>query len=571
LYYIFGFSIGIIISFNVDNITIDRPNKIIQDFPAIIDGKVLKVMKSTEKYQRLLVEGTFDAKALPLLENQRILLFVTGLQFKNIRFESGDKIFAECLSNAPKPKSFETDFPQDKYAASLDVKWIAMASSRNVAKTGTEVNFISYKDEQLKSIQEKIKQLFSAKSYAIVTALLTGDKTNIDYETKQVFSLTGTAHVLAVSGLHVGIIATMIYFLLGFVRLPWLKFAIFSASITLFVIFSGMQASAIRAGIMAILYLLSITSQRKTSAINIISIAILIILIVFPEMLYSVGFHLSIAAISGIALLFQPMLKFFESFIKSKNLIVQYLIASISISLTASIVVSPLVAYYFQVFSIISPLTNLFVIPLMTLSMSFSIIALLLSYNFIPLAEIYASAGGYLIELSLKINNYAVDLPYSFVSGEGVMLISIMTSLGLIYLIYSKKLPQFVFRLASIIIIFMGMFLFENKTDEGVKIIPRQQFVALELTDVNKTKTFLIFDRMPSQKPKSDYYFEKYLNKNKEFTIYYSGNAGLNIVDRIKYKTGIRNFEMDIPFQKMIENKLKLQVRIPQIITENEN
>ncbi|MFH1052139.1 MAG: ComEC/Rec2 family competence protein [bacterium] len=567
-YYLTTLCFGIWFTYQINEIKIITPDKVYQKIPALIQGKIVKTIKVSKTRATFIVQGDFDGQALPYLKNQRILLTIFGLKYRPMKLETGMSIFADVTANTPRKPQLTTDFPENDFAASLDVKWIASTSSRFVAILNTPSGFLNFKDKQVKAIQERINLLFPENSSPIVTALLTGDKTKLSNETKKLFSYSGTAHVLAVSGLHVGIIATIVFFLLGFIRNNWLKFLIFSFLIISFVILSGMQASALRAGLMAILFVYSKTLQRHANPLNIISIAILLLLIIYPEMLYSAGFQMSVSAIIGIILLFQPIRKFFQTIIKHENIIVNFIISSLAITLSASIIVAPLVAYYFKVYSVVSPLANLLVIPLMTLGMSFSIIALLLSYIYFPIASIYALSADYLISLSQRINEWAVELPHSYLIGDNLIFPAVLISFAIVYITLSSNIKQICFRLSyAVIVVLFVYFLFPERAINEVKIYPREQYVAIELPNFRDQKSFVLIDRKPRQKPLRDFPMFNYLKDIKQpAKLYYSGNAGLSIVDDLKKSSHFKSFEMDLDFQREVQKLLNIKEEIPQII-----
>jgi competence protein ComEC len=570
-YYTTAFCLGIWFIFQLNQINPKIPEKIYQEFPALVQGEIVKIIKISNNQAKIIVDGTIDAQPLPILHNQKILLTIYGLKSKNLTFQPGMHIFADINTRAPRKPQLPTDFPENNYAASLDVKWIASSPVRNIAIISPAQGYKLILHNLVQNIQNRINVLFSKNSAPIITALITGDKTKIPYETKQLFSLSGTAHILAVSGLHVGIIATIIFFLLGFIKNNWLKFFVFSLMLCVFILLSGLQPSALRAGLMAVLFVYSKTLQRHTNALNIVTIAILIILIVYPEMFFSAGFQMSVSAIIGIVLLMKPIENIFKLFIKSNNFLINFIITSFTITLSASIIVTPLVAYYFKVFSIVSPIANLIVIPLMTLGMCFSIIALIFSYIYIPVAGIYALSADFLINLSQSINKWAVELPSAYLTGESLVFPAILISLAIIYLAFSSNIKQIIFRLIlSSMTIIILLSVFNNQSNETLKIYPREQYVALILPAFNNSKSIILIDRKPAQKPHYDIGMMNYLkNIKSSFTIYYSGNAGLSIVDKLKYSQNIKFYEIDNNFQKLLQDLLKIKEPLPKIITEN--
>lgn len=572
-YYTTAYCLGIWFIFQLNQIYPKIPDKIYQEFPALIQGEIVKIIKISNHQAKFVLDGVIDAQPLPKLHNQKFLLTVYSLKSKKITFEPGMHIFANVIARTPRKPQLPTDFPENNYTASLDVQWIASTPIRNVAVVSPSKGYKLILHNLTQNIQNRIKILFSKNSSPIIIALITGDKTKIPYETKQLFSLSGTAHILAVSGLHVGIIATIIFFLLGFAHNNWLKFIIFSFLLIIFIIFSGLQPSALRAGLMAILFVYSKTLQRHTNALNIVAIAILIILIVYPEMIFSAGFQMSVSAIIGIILLMKPIENLLRLLVKSNNYFIKFIISSLTITLSASIIVTPLVAYYFKVFSIVAPLANLIVIPLMTLGMCFSIIALILSYIYIPIASIYALSADFLINLSQSINKWAIELPSAYLTGESLVFPAILISLAIIYLALSSNIKQVIFRLLlSSLIIFFLLSIFNNPSSKTLKIYPREQFVALILPKYNNTKSIILIDRKPWQKPHYDIGMMNYLkNLKSSLIIYYSGNAGLSIVDKLKYTQKLKFYEIDNNFQKKIQELLKVNEPLSKIILLKNN
>ena len=115
-----------------------------------------------------------------------------------------------------------------------------------------------------------------------------------------------------------------------------------------------------RAGFMAVAYLLVYTVQRKGEPLNIFALVLFFILFFSPEMIYSAGFHMSAGAILGITLFYKPIRNFFKNLFKINNIVYDKVINSFSITFAVSLIVSPIVAYYFNVFSIISPYSSFF-------------------------------------------------------------------------------------------------------------------------------------------------------------------------------------------------------------------
>lgn len=568
-YIVLSLYIGFWLANYSDDLEIEAPDKLIPETEAIIEGKVEKIITQKSNYLRCIVSGSIDTKEISKIDASGILLSIIKLKENPLALEEGCSIYANVKARLPKCDNISTDFPEKQYAKSLAVQWIARSKAINTAIISPPSFFQSEINRAVRKIKVLCYSLYPKETRGIAAALITGDKTGIPIETKNNFSFAGTAHVLAVSGLHVGIIAASIFVLLGFIPRSWLKFFVFITLLSMFIIISGMQPSAVRAGIMAALILFAKTAQRKINIINILSAAVIILLLLNPGLIYSAGFQMSVASIIGIAFFFNKIRILLEGISDSKNKILNYIRSSIAITISASITVSPIVAYYFEVFSIVSPLTNLFVIPLMTLGLIFALLAIFTSIFSFGIAALYADSSNFLFGLANKINNMAIELPYSYIQGETTVYIAFVISIIIVYMIYSNTLKRFTFRLLSSgFAIVLCLLIFKASEDkEEIEIIPRNQFVASIIPIENNKKFVYIADRKPAQYPFRDFSFEKYLLKQSDTLIFgYGGNAGIALLDEIKKNKEYKTFELPIDIQLKLNELLIGSRALPQII-----
>ncbi|OGU17452.1 MAG: hypothetical protein A2X61_08950 [Ignavibacteria bacterium GWB2_35_12] len=565
-YLILGLTIGFCISAQLNQLSFNTPNKIIPTSSALLEGRIVKTLKKTSYSYRCIVEGKVDHKALPLIKNTNVILNIKGLNKNPIELFAGNDIACPVKIRLPHKAVLPTEINEEQYAASIDVQWIADASAKKISiiRRHNDINF--YRELVVSEIERKIDLLFSEKNFGIILALLTGDQTRVPQTLRRDFSLTGTTHVLSVSGLHVGVIAAVLFILLGFVRMKWLKLVFFTILVSAFVVMTGMQPPAIRAGIMAVIALLINTTQRRVSAINVIALSIILVIIFSPNLIYSMGFQMSAAAMLGIAFLYHPFRKALLNLIKLDNKVSNYIISSIAITFSASIIVSPIVAYYFKVFSIISPIANIFIIPLYSIAMIFALMAVGLSYISTWLGLAYASSTDFLIALSVWLNKFLLKIPLSSLEGNITILFSVLISIGLIYALLSNSRKQLLFRLGiSVCVCYMSLALYNGTTDKReIKIYPRENYVAA-FVPISENKTFILLsDRKPAQYPSRDYSMERLLLENPDsLVIGYTGNVGINITDKLKYRRSIQHFPVSLDLQIKIEKVLNIETHLP--------
>lgn len=207
----------------------------------------------------------------------------------------------------------------------------------------------------------------SAGAQRFVVALLLGNSRLIDPATRQEFSTAGVAHVLALSGLHVGFIALIIWLLLfplDYLRLKKLRLLLTLAVIVLFAVFTGLSPSVVRATVMIGFVFAAFIFNRRAQALNALAMAALAILLFTPSALYSVGFQLSFITVLAVLLLARVP----ESF-KSSHRWINGITSTVITSLVAMLVTIALTAHYFHTISLMSVLTNLLILPVLPVFM----------------------------------------------------------------------------------------------------------------------------------------------------------------------------------------------------------
>jgi len=239
---------------------------------------------------------------------------------------------------------------------------------------------------------------------ALLLAFLAGRRDYLSRNTKKNFKKLGIYHLLALSGLHLGILWMVAEVLLTFLRIqkPYSGF-IATLILAFFVITVGIRPSLMRALFLTSVLVFSYSFSRKHISLNALGVAGFISLLYDPTWVMNVGFLLSYLATSGI-LLALPLLRF-------KNLpkFFRMVAFSLSISTVAQISTFPLVAFAFREIPLSGPLANLLTIPLLTLILAESVLLLLFSTTFLrtPLTAILnflLTLFSKLLNLSEKIN-----------------------------------------------------------------------------------------------------------------------------------------------------------------------
>jgi competence protein ComEC len=220
--------------------------------------------------------------------------------------------------------------------------------------------------------RQRIREHFQSRTdtevAGLLSALILGDKSDVDPELKSAFVETGVVHVLAVSGLHVGYVLLILVILTSFLRVPWgWDRLVILLGLLVFVVLTGGKASVVRAAIMAGLYVIAPVINRPTDGWNIIATAAFLILIFNPLTVVDLGFLLSFSAVISIVFFY----RFFERVLPEKlrpshikNRFLKGIWGLFLVSLSAQIGTLPLTAYYFGILPVVALIANVVIVPL---------------------------------------------------------------------------------------------------------------------------------------------------------------------------------------------------------------
>ena len=199
----------------------------------------------------------------------------------------------------------------------------------------------------------------------------------ITSDLKDVYSIVGSSHILALSGIHLTILYGILSLLTFRRRRQWLIQGILLLGIWTYVFLVGMPVSIVRSALMLSIYSLMTLSGRGKSPLNTLSFAALVILLVQPFALYDIGFQLSFLAVLSLVLFYRRLAGWLPSFIK-RNKVLKSIADIAVVALAAQIGTAPLVAYYFGRFSCCFLLANYIVTPCAFLILSCGLLSLLL-------------------------------------------------------------------------------------------------------------------------------------------------------------------------------------------------
>ena len=330
---------------------------------------------------------------------------------------------------------------------------------------------------------DKIDETVTGNAAPVLKAILLGNKNSLDDETKLKLSRSGLAHVTAVSGLHVSTVSALILALFKMFKVRKRISGVFaSIFIVLFVLISGAPVSAIRAGIMTVMAILSEFVFRKYDAYTSMALAATVIVLIWPFAAFDAGFLLSFGAVLGI-LLFYPRVYRLASFWlpKSKNKAVSLISKAISkmlsvfcTSLSAQLITAPMLLYFYQEFTFWSLISNILIIPVMSFIMISGMLLCTIGLIAKPIA-VFIAGFGY---LPLKLLEYTTDffgqLDFGYISYGYITPFFIFAYIMLLitlYLLFDKK-HKFKALISGIIVLvfFIGFGIY-TATDKTAKVM----------------------------------------------------------------------------------------------------
>ena len=251
-----------------------------------------------------------------------------------------------------------------------------------------------------RDIVNTIDSCFDGDNAAFAKALLLGDRTDVGYELNNAFKVTGISHIIAVSGMHVSILASVIYLLAAKKR--WLMALLGVPAVLLFAAVAGFTPSITRACVMQVLLLIALVLDRDYDPLTSLAVAAGIMLFSNPMVITSVSFQLSFGCMAGIFLFTSRVYRRMSDFgfwkdAKPKSLLMlirRWFAGSVSATLGAMSFTVPLCAIHFGTVSLIGVVTNLIVIWLVSILFPCIILVCLLATVSMPLATALAGIVG---------------------------------------------------------------------------------------------------------------------------------------------------------------------------------
>jgi competence protein ComEC len=423
---------------------------------------------------------TSQGRTQLLIQSQKIILsngyipveghFLLFIKEDHIPFHFGDRLRLLCGLYSPRGFHNPGGFSYERHLAFERIHTLGFLSEENLcAKIGEGFKnpFLLQVEGWRDHIRDFLEKQAAPPCSSIFKALVLGEQGEMAEEVKECFALTGTAHLLAISGDQFGIVAVLSFSLFIWI-LKRSEFLLLSISarkwaagltipcIVLYAFIAGGGTSVVRAAIMLITFLLSILFNRERNLLHTLALAAFLILLFSPPSLFDVSFQLSFLAVLSILYIIPKILEEIKkedlslpSKTQWKKNFLKYTKTSLLVTAVATLGTGPFVALHFNRLSPIGFMTNLFIIPWVGfVIVPLSLTASIFSFFFTPLASLLLGINGLITLILLRVLAFFASFPFASLFVSTPTALEIILFYCLLFLavhLKKKKLARYLF------------------------------------------------------------------------------------------------------------------------------
>lgn len=499
-------------------------------------GEIVEGEGRADKYEQLSIR-IFEIRDenQKLKVNEKIQLIYKGVKDEHV-LKAGDVILFKgkllSILNSSNPAAFDAE----KYWERKGVKYTCFLHPDELKILKQERRLKLWFAEQQKILASYFDAELEPREASIAKALVLGDKSNLEKEVKSTFTAAGAMHVLAVSGLHVGMLLFCLQLIFSKVKLLRKKKLYFVVAIVVlwfYALLTGASPSVLRATTMfSFLVIGKLRGYGFFSMETLLSTALLMLLIA-PNYRTDVGFQLSFAAMFAIALFYERIKTVFYF----KNNMLQKLWDGIAICFAAQIGTVPLCLYYFHQFPNYFLLTNILLLVLAFACM-FSGLLFLLLYAIPILSWVGIFCMKWSFYLLAELMEFVANLPFALTQGIVVdkwELIAMYSLILLLHLVLKvQKLKLFLFTLLGLIstVLLVQLKSYQHRLKNELYLLDAKSPVLL----ISKNGEHLVVGPKSFDYKKLNYFEESYVRlKGGEMNFLTLENESLQI-DGITYK-----------------------------------
>lgn len=315
--------------------------------------------------------------------------------------------------------SYYDDVENGGYASRNDIRYYSKVNE-------SEVTFVRYSPSFFQRLRNKIYDTLEQNldEYApLAYGMITGETGEISAAIRSYYSASGLGHILAVSGLHVGFVVTVLLFLLKKLKAnKWIRLSVVTIALIFYCFLAGFSSSMVRATVMCLVGMVADAFGKRKDPLSSLCFAVTVILLWKPLFVFDVGFQMSVGAVFGIILFASSFQRFFG------KVLPKFVSRALAVSLSAQIGIAFITVRHFSSFATYSIITNIFMIPVVTVAFIAITVTLVIAL-IIPSAGILLSFAGVLMAVIDMVAKYVSLLPASQLrvfAFDGIMLLMIL-------------------------------------------------------------------------------------------------------------------------------------------------
>ena len=372
---------------------------------------------------------TVNGRAMVYLEYTGVL--------RQYHIDRGDRLKIYETLHRVRDKPFVPGFNYARYLHDRGVYLTSRVQAADVADLLPARGYQRWLNRMRRYVTGTFDAVLGDREAAFMKSLLVADRDDLDEDVVNQFRKSGTIHVLALSGLHMGILAGLSAFLLGLFPLPErARYIIPIPILIVFTLLVGGGTSILRACLMTCTGFLVLALRREMNIVNIIALAALLILLWMPTALFSVGFQLSFGATLSIVLFYTPISDWLQ-----KLKIPRCIYSLFSASTAAQMATIPVILSSFGTVSLISFAANMIIVPLIGIIVPYGVIILVCHAINGVLGPLAAFPLLYLLKFTFLCSKFFAGVPYAVLNFEStpVFLLSLYVSVLAILAIYRYR------------------------------------------------------------------------------------------------------------------------------------
>ena len=318
-------------------------------------------------------------------------------------------------------------FTGEVYANSHQWQWKAVSLQALSVTDRLRLRFLTWRHQLLAHFQQ---QPIDEDAYGVIAAMTLGEKSVLSKDLKDTYSRVGASHILALSGLHLMIIYSVVTLVIGWHRYRIATQTIMVLALWAFALLTGLSTSVVRSAFMISIYALLSLGYRERMSVNTLAFVAVVLLVVNPLSLYDLGFQLSFLSVLSILLIHPLLNNLVQAHIQQQHRWLSAVWGLVTVSIAAQIGTAPLVAYQFGRFSTWFLLSNFIVVPLAWLILCVTLLCLVVSW-WSWAATVLTTLLVWLTDAMNHALAWVAQLPLSSIEGLSLTLLQLF----LIYLI----------------------------------------------------------------------------------------------------------------------------------------